>query len=790
MGRKMNGDDSTGGDLTATEETPVVGLLFEHDENRRQLARWFREVSGFTLREVSPPGMSSQEDLILVDEPALAHHRDWLQSRQDSEDPRFYPVVLVHTSDDSSFADGVWEIIDDTVPVPIDPSTLKHRLKNLIEQRRLSKNLSNELERTEERYRAVFEAVNDAMLIIDTDRDQILDCNPRAAEVLGYSESELLSLSPSKDLHPTDVDAYESFLARVITEGRGRTDDLVCTTNGGLEIETEVSASTLSEQNGSRVVFSIRDVTERREQARQLERQRNQLAQLNRINRTLHETTRAVVQASSRGDLESAVCQNLSASEAYQFAWIGERADEDTTVYPRAMGGGAKEYLDHVSVTTDETETGQGPTGRAFETLSVCTVQDVSTAPEMGPWRESLSEFDVRATAAVPIHYDDEVFGILNLYTRRENAFVGEERDILANLGNTIGRAIADIRAREEAQIFQQAVEHAGHAIYITEPDGTIKYANPAFGEMTGYGNKEVIDQNSRILKSGAHDKEFYRDLWQTVLSGKTWENELINRRKDGRRQYIDQTIAPITMGSDNIDYFVAVNTEITQQRRRQQQLQVLYRVLRHNLRNELNVIEGYADLLAESGTSKQESALTEISQAVDDLLQISQQARRIERTFTEDSADQEMCSLDEVVHGALAEAALPEDIVTTSIPETSLTVNMELQTVIQEVVENASKHNDAEDPSIAVTMQTTHQGNVPQGRVTVRDNGPGIPSNERQGLREGEESPLLHGSGLGLWLVNWVVTELGGTVDIQDADPRGSLVTVTTPLSESTTPP
>ena len=783
--RKMDNDEQAEEDLTPTRESAVVGLLFEHDENRRQLIKWFRELSEFTPCGVSPSGESSQMDILLVDEPALARHHDWLRSRKGGEEPPFHPIVLVHSTNNSSFEGGVWEIIDETVSVPIDPSPLKHRLKNLLERRRLSQNLSNELERTEKQYRAVFESVNDAMLVIDAERDLVLDCNPRAREVLGYSESELRSLSASTDLHPTNGNAYEQFIERVLTEGRGRTDDLVCTTKEGSKIEAEISASTLDVQDSSRVVFCIRDITERREQSRQLESQRDQLAQLNRINRTLHETTRAVVQASSRDDLETAVCQNLSDSGAYQFAWIGENAEEHARVEPRATGGKASEYLDLVSVTTDGTETAQGPTGCAFETLSVCTVQDVSTASEMEPWRESLSEFGVLATAAVPIHYDDEIFGILNLYTCRENAFVGEERDILSHLGNTIGRAIADIRAREEAQIFQQAVEHTGHAVYITEVDGTIEYVNSAFTKMTGYSQEEVIGQNPRILKSGAHKKEFYRDLWQTVLSGETWENELINRRKNGRRQYIDQTIAPITMGSDDIDYFVAVNTEITQQRRRQQQLQVLYRVLRHNLRNELNVIEGYADLLAESGTSEQEFALSEISRAVDDLLQISQQARRIERTFTEDSGDQEMPSLDEVVQGALADAAVPEDGLTTSIPETSLTTNMELQMAIQELVVNAFKHNDAEEPSVSVSMKTESNWNTPYGKVIVRDNGPGIPSNEREVLRQGEESPLLHGNGLGLWLVNWIVSELGGTIEIEDADTGGSRVTVTVPLSD-----
>ncbi|SEW34817.1 PAS domain S-box protein [Halobacterium jilantaiense] len=766
----------------SASDTDLVGLLVENDENCRQLATWFRKQPEFTSRELSPSASPPETDLVVVDEPSVARYQDWLQSRKDQADSQFYPILLVYTTDDPSFTDSVWEIIDDTVSAPVDPPTLEHRLENLMERRRLSENRSTTLERTEARYSAVFEAVNDAILVIDAEEDSVLNCNSRATDVLGYAESELVALSPAEDLYPTNADAYECFIDRVIDEGKSQTVELVCKTGYGSEIEVEASASPLDCQAGSRVVFSICDVTEHPERARRIESQRDRPAQLNRINRTLHETTRAVVQAANRDDLETAVCRNLSESGAYQFAWIGERSDDDTIV-PRAMSDDAADYLDDAGITTDDTPTGRGPSGRALETTSVCTVQNVSTAPEMEPWRESLSRFGVKSTAAIPIHYDDEVFSILNLYTHRKDAFVGDERDVLANLGKTIGRAIADIRAREDAQIFQHAVEHAGQAIYITDPDGTIQYVNSAFVEMTGYSREAVLGRNQRILESGAHDQEFYRDLWQTVLSGETWRSEIINRHKSGRRQHVDQTIAPVKMGTDSIDYLVAINAEITDKRRRQQQLQVLYRVLRHNVRNRLNVIEGYADLLADSGTSGPRSALEQISQAVDDLLQISRQARRIERTFTEDSGERTMRTLDAVVQDAVADATAPDSVITTTIPDTSLKVEGDLERAIRELTTNGFKHNDAEDAAVAVTVATTGREATPRGTVTIRDNGPGIPEQERAVLREGEETPLLHGNGLGLWLVNWVVTELGGTIDIRDADPQGSIVTISVPL-------
>lgn len=107
---------------------------------------------------------------------------------------------------------------------------------------------------------------------------------------------------------------------------------------------------------------------------------------------------------------------------------------------------------------------------------------------------------------------------------------------------------------------FRQAVEHAGHSIYVTDSDGTILYVNRTFEEITGYTAQEALGQNPRILKSGVHDVRFYSQLWETILAGEVWRSELINETKDGSRYIVDQTIAPITDASGEISRFVAVN--------------------------------------------------------------------------------------------------------------------------------------------------------------------------------------------------------------------------------------
>ncbi|WP_206335606.1 PAS domain S-box protein [Natronolimnobius sp. AArcel1] len=139
-------------------------------------------------------------------------------------------------------------------------------------------------------------------------------------------------------------------------------------------------------------------------------------------------------------------------------------------------------------------------------------------------------------------------------------------------------RDITNRKFREqELASFRQAVEHAGHSIYSTDTDGEIRYVNPAFESITGYTTEEAIGQTPNILKSGEHDREFYQDLWSTILAGEVWQRELINEHKDGHTYAINQTIAPITDETGDIVRFVAVNADISEQRRRERQLQELY---------------------------------------------------------------------------------------------------------------------------------------------------------------------------------------------------------------------
>jgi len=139
---------------------------------------------------------------------------------------------------------------------------------------------------------------------------------------------------------------------------------------------------------------------------------------------------------------------------------------------------------------------------------------------------------------------------------------------------------LAGQRARELVRKLSSSIEQTSDIVYITDRDGIIEYVNPGFEQVTGYSRTEAIGRRSNLLKSGQHGRSFYRDLWRTILEGRTFQSVLINRRKDGTLFYEQKTIAPLKDKSDRIASFVSTGKDVTEQMAAQQQL---YHLAFHN---------------------------------------------------------------------------------------------------------------------------------------------------------------------------------------------------------------
>jgi PAS domain S-box-containing protein len=163
------------------------------------------------------------------------------------------------------------------------------------------------------------------------------------------------------------------------------------------------------------------------------------------------------------------------------------------------------------------------------------------------------------------------------------------------------------IQTETELHKLSLAVEQSQVSIVITDTRGNIEYINPKFTEVTGYTYEEAIGQNPRILKSGEHPPELYKQLWDTITSGKEWSGELHNKRKDGELYWEKASISPIKNTEGVITHFLAVKEDITEQKRLERQLIQAQKMeaignlaggVAHDFNNLLGVIIGYSDVL------------------------------------------------------------------------------------------------------------------------------------------------------------------------------------------------
>ena len=137
--------------------------------------------------------------------------------------------------------------------------------------------------------------------------------------------------------------------------------------------------------------------------------------------------------------------------------------------------------------------------------------------------------------------------------------------------------SVRDIAKRkkmeEELTKLSSAVEHSPATVLVTDPDGIIEYVNPKFSKTSGYTPQEVIGEKPSLLKSGLMEAKIYEDLWQTILAGKEWRGELLNKKKNGEVYWEGTSISAIFDGDGKIAHFVAVKEDVTELKKAHEKL-------------------------------------------------------------------------------------------------------------------------------------------------------------------------------------------------------------------------
>ena len=363
-----------------------------------------------------------------------------------------------------------------------------------------------------------------------------------------------------------------------------------------------------------------------------------------------------------------------------------------------------------------------------------------------------------------------------------------EDEEIVAARG-----VFQDISGRKERErdlrIKSQALEESTVGITIADadqPDLPIVYANEGFTQITGYPKQRLLGDNCRFLQGEETDEATVTEIREAIESNTPIRTEILNYRADGTPFWNQLTIAPVT-GTENEDvtHYVGIQDDITAKKRRDELIGVLNRILRHNLRNDMGVIIGFADMIAERTEGETAQMARQISEKSTELSALSEKAQDLQKAVQ---------SLEQFApRDVLADVEATVAELRTEFPETEFSIETApcedvmatetLRLVLRELGENAAKYGDSSGVTYGIEM--TEDGEV---AIRVQDGGPGLPEMERHVLEVGRETPLRHGSGLGLWIVNWIVTGLGGEVTTTVDD--GTTVTVRlAPAAEGAVP-
>ena len=357
---------------------------------------------------------------------------------------------------------------------------------------------------------------------------------------------------------------------------------------------------------------------------------------------------------------------------------------------------------------------------------------------------------------------------------------------------------------REQLKL-STAVVHSPSIIFITDIVGNIEYVNPKFTEITGYLPEEAIGRDPKILNSGEQPKEFYKELWKTILEGKEWRGEFYNKKKNGEYYWEYSSISPIRDSYGDITHFVAIKDDITERKLNEQKLQEakttadkanaaksqFLSTMSHEIRTPMNGVIGMTGLLLDTDLSDEQHRFAEIIHhsgetllaLINDILDFSKiEAGKLDlelldfdlRTTFEDVA--EMLAI-RATNANLELICLIDP----TVPSYLKGDPGRLRQILTNLAGNAIKFTHKGEIVISVKLESTDD-DIILLRFEVKDTGIGIPADRLDAIfapftqADGSTTRRYGGTGLGLAICKQLTELMGGEIGIQSEEGVGSI--------------
>lgn len=347
-----------------------------------------------------------------------------------------------------------------------------------------------------------------------------------------------------------------------------------------------------------------------------------------------------------------------------------------------------------------------------------------------------------------------------------------------------VERAEQSERFNQSEQKYRLLVETSTDAIVSCREDQVIDHWNQAASEIFGYEKDEVIGKEiddilvpEEYLEDHVNGFENYLETGEGHLIGRTVEMEALHR--DGTVFPVEISLSDAALKDGHL--FTAIIRDIRERKHVEAELSVFDRLLRHNLRNQINVILGESQLIEEEVNNLDvKRRLQRVENAATRLVEHSKKAR-LAREISRNNAPVSPVDAVELVRQQIRveRRNFPDAEIHLRAPESAPVMGSDaLRYVVAELVQNAVLHSDRERPTVEVSISPSERmpGYVD---IEVADDGPGIPRGERCILFEDGETPLKHSAGIGLWLVKWFSDLQRGDLSFSKNNSRGSVVTL-----------
>ncbi|HPW57270.1 MAG TPA: response regulator [Candidatus Rifleibacterium sp.] len=352
--------------------------------------------------------------------------------------------------------------------------------------------------------------------------------------------------------------------------------------------------------------------------------------------------------------------------------------------------------------------------------------------------------------------------------------------------------------------LLSRAIENSANMVVITDANGVIEYVNSSFCKSSGYSRDEVIGKTPGIVNSQVHPAEYYRDMWQTILSGKSWTGRFCNRRKSGELYWESANISPVIDAEGRIAHFIAVKEDITESLNTQKALEEAKKAaeganiaktqflanMSHEIRTPMNAVIGYSHLALKSGMpDKMHEYLNKILvsgnkvlELINDILDFSKiEAGKLSIENTSFVLDEVMSDLANVVSaGGNGREIYFFFMIPPDIPENLVGDPHRLGQILTNLVSNAFKFTERGEIEVRVALLEKIESQV-KLEFSVRDTGIGLSPEQQKRIFEdfsqadGSTTRKYGGTGLGLSISRKLANAMGGQLEVESEPGRGS---------------